>query len=188
MATAEQMQQMLELMQQQMKTVTDLQAENARLREEGSVTVAPGGADGQRPYSAKKLDRPIVNASIGEQDWVLFLDKWDRYKRMCRLRNTDVESICLELRESCSSDLNKLLFEYVGASKLEACNEAQLLQLIKSIAVKTVHKEVHRMAFHAMFQEEGEPVTQWVARLNSKACQCKFVVPCTCCTPALLGL
>ena len=54
------------------------------------------------------------------------------------------------------------------------------------MTVKTVHKEVHRLSFHQMIQDQGEPVTQWVARLKAKAFLCKFEVPCKCCTPAVM--
>ncbi len=176
------MQQMLELMQQQMKTVMDLQAENTRLREASQIVDRDTVPQTPR-YRAKNRERPMVNASIDDCDWEVFIDAWDRYKRMCNLSDTDVDNVRLELRASCSSEVNKLLFQYVGSSKLSECSEIELLEHIRSIAVKKVHKEVHRLAFHALFQDQGEPVTQWVARLKAKACLCEFAVPCTCCTP-----
>ena len=186
MATAEQMQQMINLMQQQMDTVKELQEENARLRNENGeqVTGGEGPSSQTTRYSAKKPDRPVVNASIDARDWALFVDGWTRYKQMCRLKDDDVDNIRLELRACCSSEVNKLLFEYVGSTKLTACSEAELLGHIKAIAVKIIHKEVYRMAFNCMTQDQGETVTKWVARLKAKAILCQFEVPCTCCTPA----
>ena len=206
MATEEQIQQMLDLMKQQMKTVNDLQAENVRLRTENvSLAASDAGAgttsttatttdaansttaniSGHHSYKGKKPDRPLINANIDDREWALFADAWGRYKKMCRLDDADVENICLELRECCSADVNKFLFEYVGPTKLDACDEQQLIAHIKSVAVKVVHKEVHRMAFNSMWQEQGEPVTQWVARLRSKAYLCEFQIPCPCCTPSV---
>ena len=75
--------------------------------------------------------------------------------------------------------VNKFLFEYIGPSKLNVCTENELLSYIKSVAVKVVHKEVHRMAFNSLVQDQGEPVTQWVARIKAKAFLCEFEVPCT---------
>ena len=182
------MQQMIDLMQQQMKTVTDLQAENVRLREASAQTgitaAVPSGPNSQ--YSAKKpvAQRPVLDVNVDDRDWAIFIDIWDRYKKMCKLTDADIENIRLELRASCSTEVNKLLFEYVGPSVLNSCTEAQLLQHMKSVAVKIVQKEVHRLDFNSMLQEDGESITRWVARLRAKAFLCEFTVPCTCCTPA----
>ena len=189
MTTTEQMQQMIDLLQQQMKVVTDLQAENARLREASVVetNTADNGTGRTSPhvnqYRSKRPERPTISANIDDREWAIFADHWARYKRMCKLEDTDVENIRLELRACCTSDVNKHLFEYVGRTKLDACDETQLLAHIKSVAVKVVHKEVHRMAFNSLFQDQGEPVTQWVARVQAKAFLCEFEIPCTCCTP-----
>ena len=90
MATEEQIQQMLDMMKQQMKTVNDLQAENVRLRAEnvsltatnvGAATATTAAADmtiantSDRPlYKGKKPDRPLVNANIDDREWALFAD------------------------------------------------------------------------------------------------------------------
>ena len=168
--TAEQMRTMLEFMQQQMTTLTELQAENARLR----------GADAANILKSKKPDRPTIDANLDDQEWLIFLDAWERYKEMLGLLATEVNKIRNELRESCSADVNKLLFEYVGAAQLKTCTEQQLLDHIKSVAVRGVHKSVHRVEFSKMTQNEGEKATHYVGRLNSKALLCKFVVQCTC--------
>jgi hypothetical protein len=85
----------------------------------------------------------------------------------------------MELRSACSDDVNKLLFEYVGSAVLDTCTENQLLGHIKSVAVKSVHKEVHQVAFNKMVQNPGESVTNYVARLKAKAFLCGFEVTCT---------
>ena len=170
MATTEQVQTMLDLMQQQMTTLTQLQAENARLRDANTDTAS----------KSKKPDRPIIDANLDDQEWLLFLDAWERYKEMLGLQPTDLNKIRNELRASCSADVNKLLFKYVGATQLKACTEDELLAHIKSVAVRGVHKSVHRVEFSKMTQNEGEKATHYVGRLNSKALLCKFVVQCDC--------
>ena len=84
------------------------------------------------------------------------------------------DGIRMELRASCSSDVNKLLFEFVGATTLDTASEQELLGHIRSIAVKGTHKEVHRMNFGKLIQQEGESITQFVARLKSQATLCQF--------------
>ena len=98
---------------------------------------------------------------------------------MFDLDDGDIVMIRLELRACCSPEVNKFLFEYVGASKLDASTETEMLNHIKSVAVKTVHKEVHTLAFNAMKQEKGESITHFVGRLMSKAFLCEFEIECT---------
>ena len=186
-------QKMQELLDMMHTTVTTLKEENDRLKAERSKATTQATTGGGGPsrsgsgngsdYRPKKPERPTVNTDIDDREWAIFTDSWTRYKRMIRLQDTDVDNIRLELRECCSTDVNKFLFEYVGPTKLNQCTETELLAHIKSIAVKVVHKEVHRMEFHSLIQDQGEPVTQWVARLRAKAFLCGFEIPCTSCTP-----
>ena len=64
----------------------------------------------------------------------------------------DVTAIRDELRECCTRQLNTRLVQMNGATVLGSCDEVRLLVLIKAIAVKGVHKEVHRAAFQGMHQ------------------------------------
>ena len=187
MATAEKFQDLLDLFKQQMETITALRTENEELR--ANETPANDGATGgtasaSDPYKPKKPERPIIQPNLDDQEWALFEDSWGRYKKMCKLDEGDVENVRLELRTCCSPEVNKFLFEYVGPAKLNVCTEKELLDHIKSVAVKVVHKKVHRMAFNLLFQDHGEPVTQWIARVKAQAFLCDFKVPCACVAPA----
>ena len=79
----------------------------------------------------KKPDRPIINAGMDDREWAVYLDSWSLYKNMTEI--TDENKLRMELRASCSPDLNRMLFEFVGADVLNACTEAQMLQHIKSV-------------------------------------------------------
>ena len=109
----------------------------------------------------------------------LVRETWTRYKLICDIRDADVTTIRLELCACCSAEVNKFLFEYVGVSTLNASSETELLHHIKSVAVKTVHKEVHTLAFNAMKQEKGESITHFVGQLRSKAFLCGFEIECS---------
>lgn len=91
---------------------------------------------------------------------------------------TEPNVLRMELRASCSQEVNKLLFEYIGADTLDTSNEQNLLEHIKRVAVKGTHKEVHRINFFRLSQMDGETVTQYVARLKSQAVLCQFKVTC----------
>lgn len=146
-----------------------LQAENLQLRSN----------DGTSPTSKKTKtpDRPTIDANIDEREWELFKDSWRRYKTMTGISTPD--NIRMELRAACSKDVNRLLFEFVGATILDTTTEDGLLTHIQSVAVKGTHKEVHRMNFSKLKQMDGETITQFVARLKSQAALCQFNVTCT---------
>ena len=175
MSNPDQVQQMLDLMKEQMEAIKTLQADNTRLRTEAAAqppnnepATPPVTTESDGPrYKTKRPDRPVINTGIDDREWAL-------------------AAIRLELRASCSEDLNKQLFEYVGATVLNSCTEAQLLTHIKLVAVKTVHKEVHRQVFNSMTQDDGEGATMFAGRLKAQAFLCKYEIPCKCCNPAVM--
>ena len=172
------MQRQMDQSEQQMNRITVLQEENQRLR---MAAAAQNNVNTAR-QSTKKPERPSVIGGMGDRDWAVFLDDWSRYKIMAALRDED--AIRMELRACCVNDVNKILFEFVGPTRLNGCTEDELLTHIKSVAVKSVHKEVHRMNFNKIEQNDGESITSYVARLKAQAFLCEFAVPCPC-TPAV---
>ena len=102
-----------------------------------------------------------------EGEWGIFEDSWARYKRMTGLE--DMDTIRDELRECCSKQLNTRLVQMHGPTVLGSSNENELLERVKAIAVKGVHKEVHRAAFQGMHQQQGEMYQAYAARLKAKA-------------------
>jgi len=114
MATEQQIASMLTLMQQQMEQLQTLHIENAELRNARKTKT-----------KTKTPDRPTVNANIDEKEWELFKDTWNRYKTMTGI--TDVNTITIELRATCSPDVNKLLFEFLSTQTLDTATEANLL-------------------------------------------------------------
>ena len=169
MASQEQFQAMLAMMQQQMDRLDALQQENNELRRQNSQQGDP---------KLKRPDRPVIEGNLSDSEWSLFLDTWRRYKVMAAL--SDADTIRMELRAACSTEVNKLLFEFVGPAVLDTATEDQLLSHIKTIAVKGLHKEVHRVNFGKLKQEDGENVTHFVARLKAQAALCSFTVTCSC--------
>ena len=130
--------------------------------------------------SRAKPNRPTIQTDMDDINWTIFIDSWNRYKKLANINNT--EDVYLELREACSTDINKLLYEFVGAAELnsEDLTEAKLLEHIRLVVVKTVHKEVHRWKFGGIVQRNGEPVSRFIGRLKSQASLCSFMVICQC--------
>ena len=126
----------------------------------------------------KRPDRPVIHAGQTDNQWLLFLDTWERYKERSKL--TKLESIRNELREVCVNDVNELLFELYGPQQLNSMSEDQLLGAIHKVAVESVHEEVHRQNFFRMKQDIGEPIKKFMARLKAKANMCNFKVDIPC--------
>ena len=82
-----------------------LQQENIALRREQMDH--RGGA------MVKKPERPRIDPDSTGSDWAIFIDVWYRYKQMGRLTNPNETSN--ELRATCAPEVNKLLFDIVGA-------------------------------------------------------------------------
>ena len=158
--------QTLALMQQQMQQMMALQSENMQLK-----------LQAQTATKVKRPDRPIIEPDASDNDWALFMDSWERYKSMSRL--SEAEDIRNELRAACATEVNRLLFDFVGPDALHTASEQELLAHIKSVSVRGVHKEVHRQQFFKMMQAEEESITHYVARLKAQATLCEFKVECT---------
>ena len=156
--------------QQMMQATMQQLLQNLALTAPAAPNPTPGGR-------VKRPDRPIIDADATDSDWAMFINSWERYKTMTKI--SDPVEIRNELRSTCSSVINKLLFDFVGASTLNTCSEQQLLSHIKSVAVKGVHKEVHRQKFHSLHQSPGEPITRYLARLRAQVALCEFRVTCS---------
>ena len=140
-----QIKQILALMQRQMDNLESLREENSMLREaatQATATARDVTIRNTPQGKTKRPDRPVINANIDDREWALFEDTWNRYKVMTGLSSE--EEIRMELRASCSVDVNKFLFEFVGPTVLNNATEEELLNHIRKIAVKSTHKEVHR--------------------------------------------
>ena len=190
MATAQQVGEMLAIMKMQMEQNASQMEQLTRLctdkmAGQQSADVAQGSSESRItvPFAStlKKPDPPKIEAGSSEFEWSRFVNAWNRYKRRVNLLN-EVD-VVLELRECVSEEVDKLLFQQDTDVDLERTSEQQLLAHIKKAAVKTIHKEVHRMNFARLRQDDGEPVRQFVGRLREQAALCDFSKQCgqTCC-------
>ena len=96
----------------------------------------------------KKPDRPSVDLDINDNQWSFFLDEWKLYKRRSNLQESDIVD---ELRSSCTTELRKALFDYLGPG-ISSLSEKDLLDSMKICAVKGKPESVHRHELHSMQQ------------------------------------
>ena len=115
--------------------------------------------------SSAKPTKPVIKAGQTDNQWLLFLDSWERYKNLANLSKP--ERVRDELRAVCADEVNELLFELHGPQQLNSMTEDQLLAPIHKVAVDCVHEEVHRQSFFRMKQDIGEPIKKFMARLKA---------------------
>ena len=132
----------------------------------------PNDDGGATRSKSVKPERPTIDIDTTEGEWGLFEDNWSRFKRMAKL--TAIADIRDNLRQCCSAQLNKRLFDVKGAATLNAATEENLLAWIKEIAVQGVHKEVHRTQFVHLKQKQGERINSFHGRLKAEARLCDF--------------
>ena len=192
---------MMEMMQKTLEVMCTVQKENSEFqrgmfkmfedREKTRLEQTPHQFH-KREYDAPDEDarkkmaarpraiRPIIEEGVDDFSWNLFLDKWQRYTLAIGVETE--REICAELRECCSQEVNRMLFEFIGGKELNSTGmtEAKLLNHIKAVAVRSIHKEVHRYHFNQISQGESEKVAKFVGRLKAQAILCDFNVKCKC--------
>ena len=134
-----------------------------------------GGNNVDRSPKSVKPVLPSVDIETTEGEWAIFEDQWLRFKRMAKL--TAINDVRDNLRQCCATQLNKRLFDVKGPATLNAATEEELLMWIKEIAVKGVHKEVHRTQFVHLKQKQGETINSYYSRLKSESSLCDLRVP-----------
>ena len=143
---------------------------------------AVGNANIQKSRKSNSTGtRPTANIDMDDMQWVVFVDSWNRYTKMENITG-ERDACLLELRAACSTDVNQQLYEFVGPDKLDArdLSVEKLLEHIKTVAVRTVHVEVHRWKFANLRQENGESSTKFVSRIKAHASLCQFSSNCDC--------
>ena len=112
----------------------------------------------------KKPERPSTGLDTSEEEWVLVYDTWT----LCRLE--DKAAIRDELQATCTTETIQQLFKLVSSTTINSTTEEYLLQQVRLVVVKWLHKDVHRQRFHYMVQNEGESIIHfyqnYVAKLN----------------------
>ena len=173
------------MLQQQMAIQEASMKMNAEIKEKAELNDSRGSTTSPMDMMKAKFSnkarpkRPTVEAEIDDVEWGIFLDKWKIYKAIAELEDHE---ICMELRETCSTAVYKLLYQFVGSDELNRTDitEIDMLAHIKGVAVKSVHKEVHRWNYNQMSQENDEKISKYVGRLKSQAGLCDFNVKCPC--------
>lgn len=122
---------------------------------------------------AKPIKRPEMTSAGTTEGWTYFLTRWRTYKRAVAL--TDQDTVA-QLLECCDEKLRRdMTRNTIGPTPLEDMAEDAILATMRSLAVKEENPKVARIALSRMFQDRGEPIRAYAARLRGQAEVCRFV-------------
>ena len=122
-----------------------------------------------------KLDRPKVNVGINQEEWNIFIRRWDAFVIGSGL-DADV----------CSSQLFQCAGQELGNSLLKSDPgiisrpTAEVKSAMKSLAVIAVATGVTRAELVVMHQERDESFRSFAARVRGKAETCSYTTKCIC--------
>ena len=138
---------------------------------------APASTD-TTPAAAKpeKVKRPTISAAGTSEDFAYISQRWSEYKQACRLTGSD---IVFQLLECCDEPLRKDLTRLHGS--LISSPEADVLEKIKTLAIRQENVMVARVQLHNLTQDRDEPIRAFSARLKGQSSVCQFNVKCDTC-------
>ena len=124
-----------------------------------------------------KVKRPTISLAGTTEDWKYFLSRWDDYVAATRIIGKDR---ILQLLECCDETLRKDLTRSTVGSLIER-SEADVLQAMRTLAVREENIMIARVALNNMCQDRDETIRSFGARLCGQASVCKFVIDCPDC-------
>ena len=131
----------------------------------GRTTAAPG----------PKLERPKVDSGLNQEEWNLFLRRWDAFVIGSGL---DPANCSTQLFQCASDSLgDSLLRSNPGIMNRPT---AELLALMKSLAVVAVATCVTRTELMNMSQQRDEQFRIFASRVRGKAETCNYKTRCSC--------
>ena len=155
----------------------ELEYEQAKAQQDGHMQYAHGGgaagpAGGKKP---EKFPRPEIKMDSSAEDWSEFEVEWEQYKEEYTLAGS---ALIRQLYACCSDELKQSLSRSTGGRQFVQ-TEANLLKLIKQLAVRYQNPAVHVQEFLGLTQQQDEGVRHYLTRLRGSASRCNFVEICS---------
>ena len=124
---------------------------------------AGGGAGGNK--KPEKFPRPEIKLDSSAEDWAEFKVTWTQYKEEYELAGA---ALIRQLYACCSEELRQSLSRSTGGKHFEK-TEAELLALMKQLAVRYQNPAVHVQDFLSLTQSQDEGVRHYLTRLRGVA-------------------
>jgi hypothetical protein len=129
------------------------------------------------PAKVEKVKRPTLSSGGSSEEWTYFTTRWKDYVSATKV--TGQEKV-VQLLECCDEGLRRDLTRSAGASLTDS-TEDQVLESIKTLAVRQENTMVARFTLHNMTQDHDEPVRAFGARIKGQASVCQFSHTCRNC-------
>ena len=128
--------------------------------------------------SRAKLDPPKLSAGADQQTWDLFQRSWQLYKSGMAI---SAPQQAVHLFNCLDEDLRGDVLRANPDKDISTVAEAELLESIKSLAVKVESKLVHRIKMGQTVQSTGHSIRNFHATLKGYAKLCQYKIKCSGC-------
>jgi hypothetical protein len=125
--------------------------------------------------SGPKLDRPQVNVGISTEEWNVFVRRWNVFRTGSGISDASAPS---QLFQCAGLELGDSILK--ASPNAPSGTTAQLLEVMRSLAVIPIATGVLRTELLQMRQERDEPFRAYAARVRGKAEACEFTARCVC--------
>ena len=122
-----------------------------------------------------KLDRPKVDVGINQEEWNIFIRRWDAFVIGSGL---DPDASSSQLFQCAGEDLGNSLLK--SDPDIISRPTSAVKNAMKSLAVIAVATGVTRSELMAMQQERDESFRSFAARVRGKAETCSYITKCDC--------
>ena len=140
-----------------------------------AATTALGNTNTSTAQSkAEKPKRPIISTGTTLEKWSYFISRWQRYKQLTNMNSTEISC---HLLECCEDELQLALHRAIGPSIADK-PESEILNIIKSFAVKEENVLISRNVLRGMVQNHEEDIKHFAARIKGQAEVCNYTVKC----------
>ena len=139
-----------------------------------AAPATPAPTDARR-LKAPQLDRPKISRGTSPEEWNTFTQKWGIFKN-----GSDIppNQLTAQLLQCCDKELEDDVLK--DMSDIPTATEAELLQVIKNLAVISMSTSVRQNELIALKQDHGQPIRSYSAQLKGKARTCSLFKACGC--------
>ena len=125
-----------------------------------------------------KLDPPKLSAGSDQETWEHFLRNWKMFKTGMGITATQAP---VYLFNCLDSDLKDDILRANPSTDISQIPEAELTEIIKTLAVKIESKLVHRIKMGQATQPPGSSIRNFLATLKGQSKLCEFKIHCQTC-------
>ena len=156
----------------------ELEFEQAKILLDGHLQyahqAASGGAAADTSRRPEKFPRPEIKMDASTECWTEFETVWKRYKEEYSLTGNRLIN---QLYACCSEEMRTAVSRLTGGTQFSK-SEKDLLDVMRSLAVRYQNPAVHVQEFLQVTQLQDESVRHCLTRLRGIASRCNFSVKC----------